>query len=225
MSSASNKRRRTAAGAVSGGGSASVASGSERLELAQRLAALQAGKDAFLRGVAALEAYDDETLRALDMRIDEKKTQLAELDVEFANAKKQSEIRATDELAEFKRAAAVRFLEASGEEPIGTAELEQLRADVRTLRETRESAVEAAVTQAKADGERALRAALSSCELKHKAESAELVATAKQQQNAIEALQAQIVALRQECDKQRELTKQVAEAGKQGAISQTFGRQ
>jgi len=69
-----------------------------------------------------------------------------------------------------------------------------------------------------------LGAQIGSGHLKHRAEIAELTASVKQQEKEITVLSNTIDNLKSELAAQRDLTREVAMAGKQGAITQQFGK-
>ena len=126
---------------------------------------------------------------------------------------------------EYQYEAALKVLGEKGEIPIKTSELKSLKDELHELKTNLEDKLEKAIKAEKVSSQQALHAALKNSELTHKAETAGILAISKQKEQEVVVLQSTIDNLKQEISAQRELTKSVAEAGKAGAISQSFGKQ
>lgn len=196
----------------------------ERLEYNKVLSELARSKTIFADAVERCNAFEKDTLENLNLLISEKKSELAELETQYEVQKKNAQITLQQDIAEFRYAAALKILEERKETAIAIAELEELRTALTQARATHEKELKAALDAENASAHAQLTAALKSKELEHKAQIAKLEANVEQQQREIVSQKAHIEHYIKEVDKQRELTKQVADAGKQGAITQTIGK-
>lgn len=202
----------------------STANTNERFEFAKVMGELNKSKVAFTDAVQRCEAFETDTIESLNLQLTEKKAALAELETQFTIQKKDAEIKLKQEIAEFKYQAALNILKEQDQVPIDQAELTKLQGVVQAHATELEAMVKKARDEEKSSAHAQLSAAIKSKDLEHKASVAKLEAGVEQQQREIGTLNAQIVNYAKEVDKQRELTKQVADAGRQGAISQTIGK-
>lgn len=206
------------------GGSSSTAPSSERLQLAQSISKISSAQEAFTRAVDNLKEFNEEMLKNLDLQIDTKREELKRLETEFNNNMKDAQIRADQELKEFKYTRAVEILKESGQVPINSEDLGTLRRRVSEADSTLQSELERLRKEEKASAEAAMRAALTNMDLKHKFDVAKLTAENEQRVNDIENFKNTIAVLQKEITAQRELTRQVAESSRQAPISQSFGK-
>ena len=197
---------------------------SERLTLAEAISNIVAKEDALVKSVEDLKQFKAETLSKLDMAIETKKTELTELDQNYTKIKKDKQIETNQFIAEYQRNGAVDILEKTGEEPIESSKLEALESELASIRQSREEEIEKIKSEERAAAKIALNSAVKNCQLEHKAETAQLKAVSEQQQKEIKSLETTIKNMQAEIAAQRQLTKEVAEAGKQGSIQQTFGK-
>ena len=117
------------------------------------------------------------------------------------------------------------ILDTHDEVAIAKQELQQLREDFTKIQNEMDTRIESALQSEKANSKRAMEAVVNQCKLKHTAETAELRAKVDQQTVSNKNLLENIANLKEEVAAQRQLTKEVAMAGKQGAISQYMGKQ
>lgn len=199
--------------------STKTAKKSDRLELAQAISSLVTKQDAFNKAVKAMEEFSNDKLSDLDLQIESKQTELTKLDDEFNKVQKDREIEINQYLAEYKYKGAVDLIKERDEEPIKSSELSKLKKELDLLKASDKKEIELAVRDEKAKGEQALKSALHNKEMSHKAETAELQATAKHQLKEIENLHETIENLRDEISAQRKLTKEVAESNKSAPIT------
>lgn len=198
---------------------------SERLTLAEAISSLVAKEEAFLKSVEDLKKFKADALSKLDLEIETKKTELQTLADEFKKTQKDKEIKIAQFLAEFQRKGAIEILEESQEVPIKAETLTKLKEKLETLQQDQTKELEKIKAEERASAKIALNAAIKTCELQHKAETAQLKAITEQQQKEIKTLEKTIESMKTEIAAQRQLTKEVAEAGKQGNIHQSFGKQ
>ena len=198
---------------------------SERLELVRCIGEWTKAKRDFVEASKRFSDFEQDALTVLDQKLEEKRAQLAELELDFQTQKKNSEIAVKQSLAEFKREGAIAILKDTKEVPIDAAQLESMRAAIEAHKAELEQALTTAVAREQADAKKQLSAALHSKDLEHKAAVAKLEAKVEQQEHEITALKEQVLAYSKEVEKQRELTKQVAEAARAAPISQNIGKQ
>jgi hypothetical protein len=192
---------------------------SERLELATAISNLTSKQDAFIKAIDVLENFKAETLTSLDLQIDAKKLELNALSEDYKHQMKSGEIETDQYLAEYKYNGALEVLKKSNEIPIGISELNSLRTELEKLREDRSEELEALKKKERERSAKELNAVLNNSQLKHKAEIATLTASVDQQKKEISTLQSTIQNLQHELAEQRKLTKDVAEASRQGAVT------
>ena len=183
---------------------------SEKLQLARAINNITKSREAFNSAVESFNALEQEHLKDLDLRIEEKHQELKDAEESLSQKRKRGEIDCENDLAEHRRTAAVDFLEATREVPVEAAVLEKLRADLARAQTEFDSAVAQAHSEEKAKGQSQLNAALRQQELTNKAEVATLQAQLDQKEREIEVLHETIRNLRQEVSEQRQLTKDVA---------------
>lgn len=190
--------------------SATKGSESEKLQLARAINNITKSREAFNSAVEAFNSLEQEHLKDLDLRIEEKRQELKDAEEDLIQKRKRGEIDCDNDLAEHRRTAAIRFLSETREEPIETTVLESLRADLEELKTSLETAVEKTRNEERVSAKTHLNSALKSQELTNKAEVATLQARLEQKDREIEVLNETISNLRQEVSEQRQLTKDVA---------------
>ena len=203
----------------------STSSPSEKLVLAQNIAKLTAAQDGFSKAVESLKEFNVETLQNLDLEIQAKRDTLNALEVEYQTTLKNEQIKLKQNLDEYNYNAALEIVQERDETVINTDELNTLRQSIKNMETSHAAELKAVEERERKAGSTALHAAVSTAELKHKAEVANITAVNSQSLQQIKTLQIQIENLKEEVAAQRELTRQVAESSRQGQISQSFGKQ
>lgn len=196
----------------------------ERKELIKNIENLASKQDAFIKAVANLETFKKNCLADLDTDIDLKKNELAELEKKYENEVIDGKILVDQRIKKYQYDAAVSILEKHGEVPSLKEDIDDLNKTISQMKVDHLNALTKAVEDEKKNGESALKAAISNMTLKTAADHAELNAKVKQLESQAKTLNDTIFNLQNELKCQRELTKDVAMAGKQGAIQQTFGK-
>lgn len=220
---------------------------SERLLLAKAIASLTQTQASFIESVEHYKSITEESLRQVDLEMDIKKKEFAEqskqLDKEFSEKNeeldsdykkkkleydqelKNKKIDVEQELREHKYDAITQMLENDFNEiAVDKDEYDALQGELMQLRDSYEKDLEKAKVELRNAHAKELNASIGSNNLKHTAETAELTASVKQQEREISILNSTIENLKKELAAQRELTREVAVAGKQGSINQTFGK-
>lgn len=183
---------------------------SEKLQLARAINNITKSREAFNSAVEAFNSLEQEHLKDLDLRIEEKHQELKDAEEDLVQKRKRGEIDCDNDLAEHRRNAAIRFLSATGEEPIETTVLSSLRSELSELKSNFDTSLEKAREDERNLAKTHLTSALKSQELMNKAEVATLQARLEQKDREIEVLNETISNLRQEVSEQRQLTKDVA---------------
>lgn len=194
-------------------------------EFSKAILLLSNKQEAFVKSVEVVNQFVADIRSDLRTDIQAKWLESENLKTSVANERKNLEIETEQNIKQFKYKAAVEILTARDEVPIMKSELQQLRDELARTQKDIESRIETALTMEKDRSKRAVESAVNQCRLKHAAESAELRAKVDQQTVSNKNLLENIVNLKEEVAAQRQLTKEVAMAGKQGAISQYMGKQ
>ncbi len=215
----SSKTASSTAKSTSSRTASSSAKKSERLELAMAISNIVSKQDAFAKSVEVLQKFQSETLIKLDLEINSKKIDLENLADEYKRKQKDGQIETDQFLAEYKYNGAINIIKDADEVSIRTQQLQNMKDDLKELRRERTQEIEDIKKKEKDHAHKALSSALSNCELKHKAEVAESTASVTQQKKEISNLESTIKNLQHELAEQRKLTKDVAEASRQGAVT------
>lgn len=197
---------------------------SDKLQLATAITNLSAKQEAFIKSIEALENFKSENLRDLDTELSTKRDELDNIEKEYKHKQKDMEIEADQYINEYKYKGAKKILDEYNEEPINCNSLEEMREEIKTLKEDRQQEIDDVIAKEQDKCDKQLKAILSNTDLKHKAESAGLAAEVNQQKREIEMMKETIESLKDEVREQRKLTKEVAEAGRQGAVTVNSGK-
>ncbi len=197
---------------------------SDTLAFAKAINKLIQKQEDFAKVIQEMNDLKAETLTGIQLELKTKREELDNLDKEYENKKKDLQIKVDQEFKEYAYQKAVEVLEEHGEIAVDEESYNELKESVETVREELEEEMANKVTEEKSQASKELEQALKTKTLEYKAEKATLEATVEQLTKERQTYESTIDNLKFEIAAQRELTKQVAEAGKQGAISQTFGK-
>jgi len=197
---------------------------SDTLAFAKAINKLIQKQEDFAKVIQEMNDLKAETLTNIQLELKTKREELDNLDKQFGTQKKDLQIKIDQECREYAYQKATEILEEHGEIAVNEDEYNELKDSVDTVKEELEAEMEEKLNQEKAEAKKALNQALLNKNLEHKAEIANLTATVKQLTKERETFESTISNLKSEIAAQRELTKQVAEASKQGAITQSFGK-
>ena len=197
---------------------------SERLRLAEAINNFTKKQDAFLDAYEELSEYKEDIFKDLDLKIEAKQEELKELTKKYKTRETDLKIECDQNFREYEYQKAKEVLEDRDEMAIEKEELEELRDELQQLKDDYKSDLEEALTEERSKLKKEMEYAINNCSLKHKAEIAETKAIAKQKEGEVFLLQETIENLKGEIKEQRKLTQAVAEASKQGAISQNFSK-
>lgn len=199
-------------------------SSKERKELTKQIESLASKQDAFTKAVLSLENFKKECISDLDTDIELKKKELEELAKKYENEIIDGKIKIDQTIKKYEYDEAVKILEKHGEVPSFKDDVENYKNTIAQLKIDYELGVKKVMEEEKKQSESALKAVTNNITLKNTAENAELKAKATQLENQVIVLNNTIANLQNELKCQRELTKDVAMASKQGAIQQSFGK-
>lgn len=195
------------------------------LTLAKNIANLAAIQSKFMKAVEEVKEFQTESIQNFNLEIQAKKQEYDDLSTQLTNAEIDGKTKCDQAVAKYKRDAAVKILGETDEVPIKKVDLESLQEQVTGLKRKRDEDVEALEKELSAKHQKAISAIITTQELKQNAELASLRAQVEQKDKEIQVHMNNIDNLRTEIKAQRELTKQVADAGRQGQIHQTIGKQ
>jgi HAMP domain-containing protein len=195
-----------------------------KLLLAKAISQLSAKQDAFVKAVETMEELKKDEIIKYDLEIEAKQHELDELEEKFKHQIKNKQIETDQLLAEYSYEGALKILKERQEIPIGSDEYQHMKEELNHLKSDIKNQIESAIAIEKVESKRAISAAISNSDLKHKAETAVLTATVDQQKKEIETLQKAIDKLNDEIAAQRELTKSVAQAARAAPITQQIGK-
>ena len=209
----SNKRAKTSSSSKS----------NSRLEFAKAINGVTMKQEAFNKAVETLGEFTRDELIKIDLEIEAKKKEFQMLEEQVKNERKNRQIETDQLLKEYKYKGACQILEEQSEVPIKEIDLQNLRTMLGNLQKDRTAEVEKIKEDEQKRSKRAIDAAMSHAKLSHKAETAILTATVDQQKKEINSFEQTLLNLKEEIAAQRELTKQVAQAGRSAPITQSFG--
>lgn len=190
---------------------------------------IQTKKQDYDEKTKQLEKEYNEKMEAVEY---EYKKKMETLDEDYKKKKldydqqlKNQQIDVDQQIREYKYNAAIEILENEFDEVhIDKDVYENLQTELDNLKNSYENDLEKMKTELMNTHKKEIGAQIGSCQLKHKAETAELTASVRQQEKEISVLSNTIDNLKKELAAQRDLTREVAMAGKQGAITQQFGK-
>lgn len=202
----------------------SSTSDSERLQLTNAINNLMTRGDSFVKALEELQEFNKETLTNLDIKIDVKKKEYQDMCISLENDFTNLKIKLQQDLNEFKVVACKEILSGVGMIAVDEKEYDKINNDYQGILSTMEEKISNEIHQEKVKHQDQLNIALNTKDLQHKAETATYKSQIEQQTKEIQVLKDTITNLKQEIAAQRELTKEVAQAGAKGSITQTFGK-
>lgn len=200
----------------------------------------------FIDACKDMEKYNEDTMYDLDLQIDNKKEEYNELDKQLKReyeeklydleknflAKQDDCVREYQKMKDdYKRMmqkeaheGSIKTLKEFGEVPVKETELNEMKKKLSTLEEEHKKELSKEKAILENQHKRDLETRLKTMELEHERNMAITKAENEQRLKEIENLNATILRMSEEIKEQRQLTKQVAEASKQGAITQNYGK-
>lgn len=194
-------------------------------EFSKAILTLANKQEAFVKSVELVNQFTEDLRTDLRTDIQSKWIESENLKKSVEIERKNLQIETEQQLKEFKYKAAISILENREEVAIGILDLQELRLKIKKMEDEFTDKVLEKVAVVKATAKRVMESSLDSLTLKHTAETAFLRAKVQQQEISIQNLVENISNLKEEVAAQRQLTKEVAMAGKTGAISQYMGKQ
>lgn len=188
---------------------------SERLELAKAISNMSSKADSFMSAMENFKSFSKDALVKLDLDIEAKRLELDDLKKQIEHSIKNGKIDVDVALREYKREGAIAMLKEMNETVIPNKELDSLQRELESLRGNFDSMIASVKKEEAEKREKAISQAVKNMELQHKAANATVLALSEQREREIQNLKNTIADLRNEISAQRELTRSVAEAGRQ----------
>ena len=197
---------------------------SQRILLTKAITHLTTNRDNFTESIQEYNNITKSIVVDLDLHIDEQHKQLNEMKVNNENTLKDLKIKASQELREFKRKAAMSFFAETNEIPIENDKYAELCHAKDTLSKAHEEELKELREKLAKDSKAELHIVVNSCELRHKAAFAETHAENKMLKQEIANLGTMIEKYKTEIDEQRKLSATIAQSQSKESITQTFGK-
>jgi len=205
---------------------------SDSLALAKAITAFNTKSGAFVKAAESVtEAFESiknfgaDKVAEYEEHISAKRKEFDTVSQDLSHQSKKRKLESDLEFEKDEYDAACSVLKKRKEVPISAVELASLKNAVAAADAAHKAVLDKAISDAKRSEQGAVKAATTNQSLVHKAEIAEITAASKQKEAEVATLKQQILQQQKEIAEQRALTKSVAEAGRQGAIQQSFGKQ
>jgi hypothetical protein len=182
-------------------------------------------QEGFCKAVESLNQFVEEIRTDLRSDIQSQWIENENLKMAVETERKNLRIETEQQIKEFGYEAAKKILRERGEVPMCQEEVDTMKARIHTLETTMQDSVQKELNEEKTRSKVAIQVATTHANLKHTAETADIRARVEQQKMTIDNHLQTIENLQKDVAAQRQLTKEVAIAGRQGAISQTIGKQ
>ena len=197
---------------------------SDTLAFAKAINKLVQKQEDFTTAIEDLKNLNAENMTSIQLELKSKREELNNLTKEFDVKKKDLQIKVDQEFNEYSYEKAKEIIGERGEIPVDEEEYTELESAVEQSKEEMEEEMQEKISEEQQKAKQALAQALKNKDLEHKAHIANLQAEVEQLKKERKIFESTIKNLREDIEAQRQLTKQVAEASKSGAISQTFGK-
>lgn len=196
----------------------------QRKQLIKAVETLTTKRDAFVKAVESYEQCTKEMVWNLDKDIELKQDELNKLNKNYENQLTDGKIKLEHDLKMYEYETVIDILKSKKQIPCSETEIQDLKQQIIDLKETSANELKKAVAIEKSLLENKMATELEKMTLRHNAEVAQLKAEVGQRTSEITVLQNTVGNLQKEIALQRELTKDVALAGKQAPIQQSFGK-
>lgn len=196
----------------------------QRKQLIKVVETLTTKRDAFVKAVESYEQCTKDIVWNLDRDIELKQEELNKLNKNYENQLTDGKIKLEHDLKMFEYETVVEVLKEKKQIPCSETEINDLKHQITELKESSASELKRAVAIERATLENKMATELEKMTLKHNAEVAQLKAEVGQRTSEISVLQNTVKNLQSELAEQRMLTRDVAMAGKQAPIQQSFGK-
>ncbi len=218
--------------AVSSGSSVPAAGSSVLLK---PLHNLEKAELAFADAVNEWKTISKESIVELDFTIEQRREEIQQLEKhrieklqsvedEVSQSKKRKRIDCDNDIAAYKRESALKILKDTGEIAISEDLFNQMKTELQTQKAKYEQELKDTAGSLTGKAKREQEIALRSLELEWQSKTATITAEVKQLKEQEKNYMKTIVMLEKQLDDQRQLTKEVAQAGSKGAIQQTIGK-
>lgn len=196
----------------------------QRKQLIKVVETLTTKRDAFVKAVESYEQCTKEIVWNLDRDIELKQEELDKLAKNYQNQLTDGKIKLEHDLKMFEYETVLEVLKEKKQIPCSETEIHDLKQQLTELKDTSMNELKKAVAIEKNQWESKMATELEKMTLKHNAEVAQIKAEVGQRTSEISVLHNTVKNLQSELASQRELTRDVAMAGKQAPIQQSFGK-
>lgn len=184
------------------------------LALAKAVHTIVQKQDAFNKSVEDCSKLIHDGLSNLEMEATSKRRKIDELNVQYEQTKRTRVIELEQDLQEHGYKKALELLAQRKEIAVSEEKWNQVLTRGDELAETVKTIEQTTLARCQKEHAKALQDQQERLTLKHQAEIADHVANSKQLKNHISVLEKQVGTLQQDIEKQRQLTKDVAESAR-----------
>jgi len=194
--------------------SKTITKSTDPIQLTKAINSLVKTQDTFGKNLEALTTLITDQLGDIELRLSNKQKALDELKEEYDRQLKNRKIEVDQAIKVYGYEEALKILAEKKEIPVDATDYQELKAEVDILKQEMKEAVDSAIKKERERAERELSRELKTQMLENDAKSAEASAQLSQKEKEVEVLEKQIKSLQQDLDKQRELTRSVAESAR-----------
>jgi hypothetical protein len=170
--------------------------------------------ETFPKVVAECKELIEGQLQDIELRTNMKRKAMDALDEEFEQRKKSRRIDLEQDLRAYGYAEALKVIKEHKQTPVPDDELAKLKAELDLLRQDNQQKMDQLLAQERSRYEKDMKTFQITSDLRHETEVAKMEASVKQLQDHIKVLENTIASQKQDIDKQRELTRSVAESAR-----------
>jgi hypothetical protein len=186
----------------------------DSLALTKSIINIKKQQESFEKSVNECKKLIEDHLEDLELKTTAKRKAMVELDEDYESKKKTKRIELDQEIRAYGYQEALKIIKEHKEVAISEADLAKLNKELQELKQNRATEMAEVLRQEKEKYEKEMKTFQTTSDLRHQTEVATQAATIKQLQNHIQVLEKQTQSLQQDIEKQRELTKNVAESSR-----------
>lgn len=195
-------------------GSSTTNTSQDTLALTRSINTITKNMQSFEKSVGECKQLIEEGLTDLEIRTTLKRKAMGELDEEYEHKKKSRKIDLEQDLRAHGFEEAVRILKEQKFTAIQDDELHKLKTELAEIKAEGKTQLESALNAERQRFQRDMEVFKTTSSLQNQTEVAKLTANVEKLQDHIKVLENTINAQKNDIDKQRELTKQVAESAR-----------
>ena len=186
----------------------------DQVALIKAVGTIKKSIDTFEKSVEECKKLVEEKLEDLELHTSLKRKAIDELEQEYEQKKKSRRIDLEQDIRAFGYTEALKILKERKESPIPEEDLAKLKAELQSIKQDHQNVLNETIAQEKAKHQKEMKHFTETSDLRHQTEMAKREALIHQLQDHIKVLETTIVSQKEDIDKQRELTKSVAESAR-----------